>query len=67
MRINTLAAVAAVLVGLTPGLAIAQHRVVTERTVVRGPAPRMSHSRKVCETRYRHHHRVRICRTVRYR
>ncbi len=64
--------IAAAAVALTgAGAAIAapvQHTVVHERTVVRDrPAPRAWHTRKVCRTEYRHHHRVRTCRTVRTR
>lgn len=66
----------AVLTGAAPALiapAAAQHTVarehtvVRERTVVRGPAPRVAHARKTCSSRWHHGHKVRVCRTVRYR
>jgi hypothetical protein len=43
--------------------------VVRERTVTttrhRGPA--RWHTRRVCENKWRHHRKVRVCRTERYR
>jgi hypothetical protein len=71
MKIITLAAAAAVaLTGVAP--AMAQHTVVTERTVVHRDGPVVRHrvaprAHKVCRTTYRHHHRVRTCRLVRGR
>lgn len=48
--------------------AAAQRTVVHERTVVRHEGPRhRAHTRRVCEWKSRHHHRVRVCRTVRWR
>jgi hypothetical protein len=50
--------------------AAAQERVIVrERTVVRhNDGPRFRHRyRTVCRTVYRHHHRERVCRQVRYR
>ena len=71
MKLSIIAAAGlAAITGLAPGLvapAAAQRTVVTERTVVRhGPAIR-HRTRKVCHVQWRHHHRVRVCRTVRYR
>jgi hypothetical protein len=69
MKLATIAAAAVIaLTGVAPGMvapAAAQRTVVHERTVVRGPGPHRLHSRRVCRTTYRHHHRVRTCRTVR--
>ena len=69
MKLSLLVAAVA-MTGMAPALvapAAAQHTVVHERTVVRnGPAHRW-HNRKVCRTEYRHHQRVRVCRTVRSR
>ena len=68
MKLFAIAAVA--LAGLAPGItapAAAQHTVVTHRTVVREAPARAWHTRKVCSTSYRHHQRVRTCRTVRTR
>ncbi|WP_242097027.1 MULTISPECIES: hypothetical protein [unclassified Sphingomonas] len=49
---------------LAPVAAQAQRTVVHERTVVRHD--RVHHAaRRVCTTQWRHHHRVRTCRTVR--
>lgn len=62
----------AALVGLAPGVAApaaAQRTVVTERTVVRHDGPDYRHrarTRQVCHWEWRHHRRVRVCRTVRY-
>ena len=58
------------LTGTAPGFvapAAAQHTVVRERTVVRTGPGRAWHSRRECSWQYRHHHKVRTCRTVRYR
>lgn len=69
MKSSILAAAAVALTGMTPGLAApaaAQHTVVHERTVIRDrPVHRVVHARTVCRVEYRHHHRVRTCRTVR--
>ena len=68
MKLSFLAAAAA-LAALAPVVATAQDRVVTEHSVTRthtGPAFERHHSRSVCNTRMRHRHRVRVCRTVRY-
>lgn len=64
-----IAIAAAGLVTLTAP-AVAQHRVVHERTVVettRHAVPDRGHDRQVCTSRYRHHHKVRVCRTVHHR
>lgn len=48
----------------------AQHRVVTRTRVVThtGPARHFRYrTRHTCRTQWRHHHRVRVCRNVRYR
>lgn len=77
MKILTLAAAGMMaLTGLAPAAlttaASAQHRVVHERTVVhteRHDHHRVHHrysTRRVCRNEWRHHHRVRVCRTVRY-
>ena len=70
MKLSLLLAAAVAMTGMAPGLvapAAAQRTVVHERTVVRnGPVHRW-HKRKVCRVEYRHHRRVRVCRTVRYR
>lgn len=45
-----------------------EHRtVVHERTVVRHGPQRRWRTRQVCNNTWRNHHRVRVCRTVRYR
>lgn len=68
--LTMLTAGAVALTGLAPiaiAPAAAQHTrtVVTKRTVVRHDGPRYRHhARKVCDWRYRNHHRVRVCRTV---
>jgi len=75
MKLFTLAAAGLVaLTGLAPAAltseASAQHRVVHERTVVRTARHdngRRVHTRRVCRNEWRHHHRVRVCRTVRTR
>ena len=66
MSLGALALVATA--GAMPVPASAQHTVVRERTVVRhsGPARRW-HTRRVCSYKWRHHRKVRVCRTVRYR
>jgi len=72
MKILTMLAAGSVaLAGLAPiAPAAAQHTrtVVTERTVVRHDGPRYRHRahrpRQVCTWKYRHHNRVRICRTI---
>ena len=51
-------------VGVAP--AAAQRVVVHERTVVRHESGYRHHTRRVCDVRHRHGHRVRVCRTVRY-
>lgn len=76
MKLFTLAAAGLVaLTGLAPAAlttaASAQRTVVTERTVVHtvrhDNRRNRWHTRRVCRNQWRHHHRVRICRTVRYR
>lgn len=68
MKILSIATAALVAVaGLSPTIAVAQHRTVVTRTVTRthtGPADR-SHTRRACRTTFRHGHRIRTCRTVR--
>lgn len=65
MKIIAIAAAGlAMLTGAAP--AVAQHTVVHERTVVRDHGVHHARSRRVCRTTYRHHHRVRTCRMVRY-
>jgi osmotically-inducible protein OsmY len=77
MKLFTIAAAGLVaLTGLAPAAltapASAQRTVVTERTVVhterhdRGYRDRVR-TRQVCRNQWRHGHRVRVCRTVRYR
>ncbi len=70
MKILTLAAAGLVAItGIAPVMvapAAAQRTVVTERTVVRHDGPRYRNRvRTVCTWKYRNHHRVRVCRTVR--
>ena len=59
----------ALLTGAAPVLVApaAAQTVVHERTVVRSGPVRTGHSRQSCSWHYRGHHRVRVCRTVRYR
>ncbi|WP_203309411.1 hypothetical protein [Sphingomonas beigongshangi] len=80
MKMLTMITAGAVaLTGLAPiaaAPAAAQRTVVTERTVVRhddgprwhrGPHWRgRAHVRRVCDWQWRHHHRVRVCRTARW-
>jgi len=74
MKLFTLAAAGLVaLTGLAPAALTSEasaQRVVHERTVVRTVRHdngRRWHTRRVCRNQWRHHHRVRVCRTVRYR
>lgn len=73
MKMFTLAAAGLVaLTGVAPAMlttpAAAQHTVVHERTVVHTSHSRnyRHRTRRVCRYEYRHHHHVRVCRTVRY-
>lgn len=52
-----------------PAAPAAAQTVVRERTVVRTThrGPSRWHNRRVCKWEWRHHRKVRICRTVRYR
>lgn len=65
MKLLTLAMAGIVAVtGFTAAPVSAQERVVVrERTVVRHSSYR-PRARRVCTVRYRHHERVRTCRTV---
>ena len=74
MKISALipATLAAGILGATmmPVAASAQVRTVTTTrttTVNRDNYRPRSHTRRVCRMQYRNHHRVRVCRTVRYR
>lgn len=76
MKLLTLAAAGLTLMtGLAPVAiatpAAAQRTVVTERTVIRHEENRRWHGRDrwrtVCRTVYRHGHRDRVCRQVRFR
>lgn len=72
-KVGFAAAAMMMLAGIAPASiaapAAAQRTVVHERTVVRhGPAHHDRwRTRKVCTNQWRHHHRVRVCRTVRQR
>ena len=75
MKLFTLAAAGLVaLTGLAPAAltseASAQHTIVRHRTVIRTVRHDHGHrwrTRRVCRNQWRHHHRVRVCHTVRYR
>jgi hypothetical protein len=73
MKMTVLIAAAGIALGafapLAPAAAQTHVRtVVHERTVVRHGGPRYRHRahrpQRVCTWKYRHHHRVRVCRTV---
>ena len=74
MKMMKIAAAAMLtLTGLAPAALVApasaQRVVVHERTTVVRNAPRRDRwrTRQVCSNQWRNHHRVRVCRTVRYR
>lgn len=72
-RLFTLAAAAAAMLTASVPAAAQEHVVTTQSRVVerhsevrQGPGWRPHKVRRVCRWTWRHHQRVRVCRTVRY-